>query len=54
MPFFFASNALYSVAIVPGWLQVVSAINPVRYEIVALRADCRSSRRAASDWISRC
>lgn len=28
MPLFFASNALYPVAIMPGWLQTVSRINP--------------------------
>ncbi|HXC78861.1 MAG TPA: ABC transporter permease [Candidatus Acidoferrum sp.] len=37
MPLFFASNALYPIAIMPGWLQVLSAINPLRYEIDALR-----------------
>ncbi|HYL07084.1 MAG TPA: ABC transporter permease [Candidatus Udaeobacter sp.] len=37
MPLFFASNALYPIAVMPGWLQVLSAINPLRYEIDALR-----------------
>jgi len=37
MPLFFASNALYPVNLMPGWLQVISAINPLRYEIDALR-----------------
>src|SRR5579864_1822050 len=37
MPLFFASNALYPIAIMPGWLQVLSTINPLRYEIDALR-----------------
>jgi ABC-2 type transport system permease protein len=37
MPLFFASNALYPVAVMPGWLQVLSTINPLRYEIDALR-----------------
>jgi ABC-2 type transport system permease protein len=37
MPLFFASNALYPVAIMPGWLQAISAVNPLRYEIDALR-----------------
>ncbi len=37
MPLFFASNALYPVAVMPGWLQALSTINPLRYEIDALR-----------------
>ena len=37
MPLFFASNALYPVTLMPGWLQAISAINPLRYEIDALR-----------------
>lgn len=37
MPLFFASNALYPIALMPGWLQVLSAVNPLRYEIDALR-----------------
>jgi len=37
MPLFFASNALYPISVMPGWLQVLSTINPLRYEIDALR-----------------
>jgi ABC-2 type transport system permease protein len=37
MPLFFASNALYPVKIMPGWLHVVSAANPLSYEVNALR-----------------
>jgi ABC-2 type transport system permease protein len=37
MPLFFASNALYPVEVMPGWLQALSAINPLRYEIDGLR-----------------
>jgi ABC-2 type transport system permease protein len=37
MPLFFASNALYPVKIMPGWLQVLSAVNPLSYEVDALR-----------------
>ncbi|GAB7110443.1 ABC transporter permease [Streptomyces phaeofaciens JCM 4814] len=37
MPLFFASNALYPVAIMPGWLQAVSRFNPLTYEVDALR-----------------
>ncbi|GAA1296997.1 transport permease protein [Planotetraspora silvatica] len=37
MPLFFASNALYPVQLMPGWLQVVNHINPLSYEVEALR-----------------
>jgi ABC-2 type transport system permease protein len=37
MPLFFASNALYPVKIMPGWLQVLSRVNPLSYEVDALR-----------------
>jgi ABC-2 type transport system permease protein len=37
MPLFFASNALYPVAIMPVWLRVLSKINPLSYEVDALR-----------------
>ncbi|WP_330473227.1 ABC transporter permease [Terrabacter sp. C0L_2] len=37
MPLFFASNALYPIEMMPGWLQVVSHVNPLTYEVSALR-----------------
>jgi ABC-2 type transport system permease protein len=37
MPLFFASNALYPVDLMPGWLRGVSAVNPLSYEVDALR-----------------
>jgi ABC-2 type transport system permease protein len=37
MPLFFASNALYPVELMPGWLQTVSHFNPLSYEVDALR-----------------
>jgi ABC-2 type transport system permease protein len=37
MPLFFASNALYPVSIMPGWLELLSRINPLSYEVDALR-----------------
>ena len=37
MPLFFASNALYPVAIMPGWVKVLAVINPLSYEVNALR-----------------
>lgn len=38
MPLFFASNAIYPISIMPGWLQVISRVNPLTYEVDALRA----------------
>ncbi|GAA1084487.1 MULTISPECIES: ABC transporter permease [Streptomyces violaceusniger group] len=37
MPLFFGSNALYPVALMPGWLQAVSKANPLSYQVDALR-----------------
>jgi ABC-2 type transport system permease protein len=37
MPLFFASNALYPVAIMPTWLRALSQFNPLSYEVDALR-----------------
>jgi ABC-2 type transport system permease protein len=38
MPFFFASNAIYPISIMPKWLQVIAHGNPLTYEVDALRA----------------
>ena len=38
MPLFFASNAIYPIAMMPDWLQFISRINPLTYEVDALRA----------------
>lgn len=38
MPLFFASNALYPIAIMPAWLQALSRVNPLSYEVDALRS----------------
>lgn len=37
MPLFFASNAIYPIALMPPWLQVLSHINPLTYQVDALR-----------------
>ena len=37
MPLFFASNALYPIGLMPGWLQALSKVNPLSYEVDALR-----------------
>jgi ABC-2 type transport system permease protein len=38
MPIFFASNAIYPLSLMPGWLQAISRVNPLTYEVDALRA----------------
>jgi len=38
MPLFFASNALYPIAIMPEWLQMLSILNPLTYQVNALRS----------------
>jgi ABC-2 type transport system permease protein len=38
MPLFFASNAIYPISMMPVWLQIVSHLNPLTYEVDALRA----------------
>ncbi len=37
MPLFFASNAIYPIAIMPEWLKVVALVNPLTYLVDALR-----------------
>lgn len=38
MPLFFASNAIYPIALMPGWLQAISQVNPLTYEVDGLRS----------------
>lgn len=37
MPLFFASNAIYPIEMMPRWLQIIAHVNPLTYEIDALR-----------------
>ena len=37
MPLFFSSSALYPTWVMPGWLQAISKVNPLTYEVEALR-----------------
>jgi ABC-2 type transport system permease protein len=37
MPLFFASNAIYPIGMMPGWLKVVAKVNPLTYLVDALR-----------------
>lgn len=38
MPLFFASNAIYPIAIMPAWLKAIALVNPLTYEVDGLRA----------------
>ncbi|MGO8869544.1 MAG: ABC transporter permease [Alphaproteobacteria bacterium] len=38
MPIFFASNAIYPLSLMPAWLRIVSHLNPLTYEVDALRS----------------
>ena len=37
MPLFFASSALYPLAIMPVWLRAIARVNPLTYEVQGLR-----------------
>lgn len=37
LPMFFASNALYSISLMPGWLRTLAHLNPLTYVVEALR-----------------
>ncbi len=37
MPLFFASNAIYPITIMPGWLQAIAKANPLTYIVDGLR-----------------
>lgn len=38
MPLFFASNAIYPTSAMPHWLKILAHINPLTYQVDALRA----------------
>jgi ABC-2 type transport system permease protein len=37
MPLFFASNAIYPLLLMPGWLRALSKVNPLTYQVDILR-----------------
>ncbi len=38
MPLFFASNAIYPIALMPQWLQAIAIVNPLSYVVDAMRS----------------
>jgi ABC-2 type transport system permease protein len=51
MPLFFASSALYPLAVMPGWLQVVARVNPLTYEVQGLRQMLVGVGGAGEVWL---
>ncbi len=49
MPLFFASNALYPIDTLPGWLQTFSIMNPLTYQVNALRSFMITNQATALD-----
>jgi ABC-2 type transport system permease protein len=43
MPLFFASNAIYPLELMPGWLRTVARVNPLSYFVDGLRATMLTS-----------
>jgi ABC-2 type transport system permease protein len=54
MPLFFASNAIYPLALMPRWLRIVALVNPLTYLVDALRglmiAGGQSTHSMAADF----
>lgn len=52
MPLFFTSNALYPISIMPAWLKVFTAVNPMSYLVDSLRGLLLESYQAnlPLDW----
>ncbi len=38
MPLFFASNAIYPISLMPGWLKAIATVNPLSYVVDVMRA----------------
>lgn len=54
MPLFFASNAIYPISLMPGWLQAISRINPLTYQVDALRATMLENGHSAYGFGTDC
>jgi ABC-2 type transport system permease protein len=51
MPLFFASSALYPLAIMPAWLRAVARANPLTYEVQGLRQMLVGVGGAGEVWL---
>ena len=52
MPLFFASSALYPLAVMPGWLKLVARVNPLTYEVEGLRGCLLGGGRPVLDLLA--
>jgi len=51
MPLFFASSALYPLAVMPGWLYAIARVNPLTYEVQGLRQMLVGVGGAGEVWL---
>ena len=51
MPLFFASSALYPLAIMPAWLRVVAHGNPLTYEVHGMRSLLLGINTGGTLWV---
>jgi ABC-2 type transport system permease protein len=55
MPLFFASNAIYPIAMMPDWLRSIATLNPLTYQVDALRtfmiAGAQSTYGLGADFV---
>ena len=51
MPLFFASSALYPLAIMPRWLRVVARVNPLTYEVAGHAAAAARRPAGGTLWL---
>jgi ABC-2 type transport system permease protein len=51
MPLFFASSALYPIAIMPGWLQAIARGNPLTYEVHGMRDQLLGISSGGTLWL---
>jgi len=51
MPLFFASSALYPLAIMPAWLRAVAHANPLTYEVYGMRDMLLGTHLGSPIWV---
>jgi ABC-2 type transport system permease protein len=51
MPLFFASSALYPLAIMPGWLNALAHVNPLTYEVLGMRNCLLGHGEGVALWV---
>lgn len=50
MPLFFASNAIYPLSMMPGWLRLLARINPLSYQVDLLRSAMIRGGHSVLGW----